>query len=96
MPNRETLPIPERRTDLAAAGDIKRRLLFIFVVLGAPAGAIMVLFGLTQHRPAIAVVGGVVLVLAVFAWWRRGASLNETAEEIRENPFKPGRGPREE
>ncbi len=95
MPADPGLPVPERRTDLAASADIRRRLLFILVALGGPAGAIMVLYGLTQRVRVLAVIGGVLLVVALFLWWRRRASLDATAEEIRRNPFKPDRGPKE-
>ena len=87
--------IPERRTDLADPADMRRRVLFIGVVLGGPAGALALLYGLTQGHPALAVVGGIGLALALVLWWRRGASLNATAAEIRRNPFKRNCEPKE-
>jgi hypothetical protein len=95
MPSHETRPISERSTELSPGRDVLRRLLFVVVVVGGPLGALLVLFGLAQHRTAPAVVGCVVLLVAALAWWRGRASLAATRAEIEANPFKLGREPKE-
>jgi hypothetical protein len=95
MPSRETRPISERSTELSPGRDVLRRLLFVLVVVGGPVGALLVLFGLTQHRTAPAAVGGVVVLAAALAWWLGRSSLASTRAEIAAKPFRPGREPKE-
>lgn len=96
MPSRETKPVSERRTELSDRRDIVRRLLFMLVVIGGPAGLALALFGATHHQLAPIIAGGCLVMAAAVAWWRRHVwGAQATVDELKANPFKAGREPKE-
>lgn len=91
MSARQMRPVSNRRTEFAGAADVQRRLMFVFVLLGAAAGAGVLLSGVAQHVLARAIVGGSVLALAALLWKFCKPNMRATVDEIRRNPFKPDR-----
>lgn len=94
-PLSDTRPFSQRDPTIGPPAEILGRLLLLVQALAAIGSALLLGFGLTQHRLALAAAGGIALVLATglhlthARWGRR-----KVLDEIRANPFKPGRRPK--
>jgi hypothetical protein len=96
MDEKKTCAVSERNTELSSAREIIRRLLFLFVAVGLPAGLIALAYGISQKSTLPVVVGAVLTTDAIALWLLRhrwGAKL--TADEIRANPFRPACRPKQ-
>jgi hypothetical protein len=91
----DTRPFSQRDPTISPPAEILGRFLLLVQTLAAIGGALLLGFGLTQHRPVVAVAGAIALALATglhltrARWGRR-----KVLDEIRANPFKPGRRPK--
>ncbi|HVU22968.1 MAG TPA: hypothetical protein VHE13_02515 [Opitutus sp.] len=97
MAKKKTRPVSERDLTLRPAGEAVRRLLFLVYVLGGAAGFVALGAGIAKHRPVPAAAGAAGLLVAVVLHFTRGRwGAQAVLGEVKTNPFKPRRVPRDD
>jgi hypothetical protein len=93
----DTRPVSKRDTTMRPAGEIVRRLLFALYIVGGIGGAILAGVGFVRHDRAFIMNGAVGLALAVVLHFTRTRwGVTGLASEIKANPFKPERAPKQD
>lgn len=95
MARSHTRPESRRDTETSPVSDVARRLALAFVALGLPVGVVLAFAGLAQDRHMMALAGGVVALVAAIVAFAARRHVAAAFTELRANPFKPGRSPRD-